>query len=73
MSDVIDEEWMLLDELHWKMCGFPRRIVSQCYQVWRRMRMQGISSPGMHSREGQEMAERPAPIGFTGDFMRHGQ
>jgi uncharacterized protein len=51
VSDVIDEEWMLLDEDYWKMYGFPAGSSPNVTEMWRRMRMQGISSPGMRIRE----------------------
>jgi hypothetical protein len=56
-SDVIDEEWMIVDEEFWKLYGypegFPGGISSQQAQeiLRRRRRMQEISSPGMSSRE----------------------
>ena len=74
VSDVIDEEWMLLDEDYWKMYGFPAGSSPNVTELWRRMRMQGDFLAGhAQPREGQEIAGAPAPIGFTGDFMRHGQ
>jgi hypothetical protein len=33
------------------MYGFPAGSSPNVTEMWRRMRMQGISSPGMHSRE----------------------
>ncbi len=56
-SDVIDEEWMIVDEEFWKLYGYPEGlpggISSQQAQeiLRRRRRMQEISSPGMSSRE----------------------
>jgi hypothetical protein len=56
-SDVIDEEWMIVDEEFWKLYGYPEGvpggISSQQAQeiIQRRRRMHEISSPGMSSRE----------------------
>ena len=56
-SDVVDENWMIVDEEFWKLYGYPEGvpggISSQQAQeiLRRRRRMQEISSPGMSSRE----------------------
>ncbi len=51
VSDVLDEEWMLLEEDFWKLYGFPGGSSPQLQEMWKRMRMHGITSPGMFSRE----------------------
>ena len=51
VSDVLDEEWMLLEEDFWKLYGFPGGSSPQLQEMWKRMRMHGITSPGMASRE----------------------
>jgi len=56
VSDQIDEEWMLVDEEFWRLYGFPGGIAGglssqEVREMWARMRMEGISSPGMVSRE----------------------
>ncbi len=51
VSDVLDEEWMLLEEDFWKLYGFPGGSSLQLQEMWKRMRMHGITSPGMFSRE----------------------
>jgi len=56
VSDVIDEEWMLVDEEFWKLYGYPegiRRGVSspEMQEMLRRRREMEITSPGMFSRE----------------------
>jgi hypothetical protein len=56
VSDVVDEEWMIVDEEFWKLYGyaegFPGGVSSQqAQEIVRRRRMQEISSPGMSSRE----------------------
>jgi hypothetical protein len=55
-SDVVDEEWMIVDEEFWKLYGYPEGFPGgvssqQVQEILRRRRMQEISSPGMHSRE----------------------
>ncbi len=52
ISDVVDEEWMLLDEEFWKLYGFPGGPSSPHLQEMIRMRrLQQVSSPGNFSRE----------------------
>jgi hypothetical protein len=51
VSDVLDEEWMLVEEDFWKMYGMPTGSSPQMQEMWKRMRMHGITSPGMFSRE----------------------
>lgn len=56
VSEVIDEEWMLVDEEFWKLYGYPegfRRGVSspEMQEMLKRRRMLEISSPGLFSRE----------------------
>ncbi len=51
VSDVLDEEWMLLEEDFWKLYGFPGGSSPQLQEMWKRMRMHGITSPGMFTRE----------------------
>ncbi len=56
VSDVIDEEWMLVDEEFWKLYGYPegfRRGVSspEMQEMVRRRRILEITSPGLFSRE----------------------
>ncbi len=57
VSDVIDEEWMLVDEEFWKLYGYPEgfRVGSspgmQEREMMRRRRLQEITSPGLFSRE----------------------
>ncbi len=56
VADVIDEEWMLVDEEFWKLYGYPegfRGGVSspELLEMMRRRRMQDITSPGMFPRE----------------------
>jgi hypothetical protein len=56
VSDVIDEEWMLVDEEFWKLYGYPegfKRGVSspEMQEMLRRRREMEITSPGMFSRE----------------------
>ena len=47
VSDVVDEEWMLVDEEFWKLYGFPGGPSSPHLQEMMRIRrMQQISSPG---------------------------
>ena len=56
VSDVVDEEWMVVDEEFWKLYGYPEGFPGgissqQAHEIVRRRRMQEISSPGMASRE----------------------
>jgi hypothetical protein len=56
VSDVVDEEWMVVDEEFWKLYGYPEGFPGgvssqQAQEVVRRRRMREISSPGMSSRE----------------------
>jgi len=56
VSDVVDEEWMVVDEEFWKLYGFhegfPGGVSSQqAREIMKRRHMQEISSPGMSSRE----------------------
>jgi len=56
ISDVIDEEWMLVDEEFWKLYGYPegfRRGVSspEMQEMLRRRRELEITSPGLFSRD----------------------
>lgn len=53
VSDVLDEEWMLVEEDFWKLYGMagPGGSSPQLQELWKRMRMHGITSPGMFSRE----------------------
>ncbi len=56
VSDVVDEEWMLVDEEFWKLYGYPEGFPGgissqQVQEIVRRRRIQEISSPGMSSRE----------------------
>jgi hypothetical protein len=56
VSDVIDEEWMLVDEEFWKLYGYPEGFkvgVSspELQEMMRRRRLQEITSPGLFSRE----------------------
>jgi hypothetical protein len=55
-SDVVDEEWMVVDEEFWKLYGYPEGFPGgvssqQVLEIVRRRRMREISSPGMSSRE----------------------
>ena len=55
-SDVVDEEWMVVDEEFWKLYGYPEGFPGgvssqQIQEIVRRRRMREISSPGMSSRE----------------------
>jgi uncharacterized protein len=59
VSDVIDEEWMLVDEEFWKLYGYAEGVhsgsspgISEKEMMRRRrlrMQAQAISSPGMFS------------------------
>ncbi|HTF99979.1 MAG TPA: DUF4912 domain-containing protein [Nitrospirota bacterium] len=57
VSDVIDEEWMLVDEEFWKLYGYPdgmRGVSSPGMresEILRRKRTQEITSPGLFSSE----------------------
>jgi len=56
VTDVIDEEWMMVDEEFWKLYGYPEGFPGgissqQVQEMVRRRRIQEISSPGMSSRE----------------------
>jgi hypothetical protein len=56
VSEVIDEEWMLVDEEFWKLYGYPegfRRGVSspEMQEMVRRRRILEMTSPGLFSRE----------------------
>jgi hypothetical protein len=56
VSDVIDEEWMLVDEEFWKLYGYPegfRKGISspEMQEMLKRRREQEITSPGLFSRE----------------------
>jgi hypothetical protein len=52
VSDVLDEEWMLVDEEFWKLYGFPGGPSSpQIQEMIKRRRMQQITSPGTFARE----------------------
>jgi hypothetical protein len=56
VSDVVDEEWMVVDEEFWKLYGFPEGFPGgvssqQAQEILKRRRMQEISSPGMSSRQ----------------------
>jgi uncharacterized protein len=55
VSDVIDEEWMLVDEEFWKLYGYPdglRGVSSpEMQEAMRRRRLQEVTSPGLFSRE----------------------
>jgi len=51
VSDVVDEEWMLLDEEFMKLYGVPSGPSSpQLQEMVKRRRMLEITSPGMFSR-----------------------
>lgn len=51
VSDVVDEEWMMVDEEFWKLYGFPGGLSSpQMQEMWRRRRLQEMFSPGFSSR-----------------------
>ncbi len=51
VSEAVDEEWMLVDEEFWKLYGFPGGLSSPHVQeMWKRRRMQEISSPGLYGR-----------------------
>jgi hypothetical protein len=51
VSDVLDEEWMLVDEEFWKLYGFPGGPSSpQIQEMIKRRRMQQVTSPGTFAR-----------------------
>jgi hypothetical protein len=55
-SDVIDEEWMLVDEEFWKLYGYPAGFKGgasspELQEMMRRRREQELTSPGLFSRE----------------------
>jgi hypothetical protein len=51
VSDVVDEEWMLVDESFWKLYGFPGGPSSpQLQEMMRIRRSQQVTSPGTFSR-----------------------
>jgi uncharacterized protein len=51
VSDVLDEEWMLVDEEFWKLYGFPGGPSSpQMQEMIKRRRMQQVTSPGTFAR-----------------------
>ncbi len=56
VSDVIDEEWMLVDEEFWMLYGYPegsRQGISsaEMQEMLKRRRQMEISSPGLFSRD----------------------
>ncbi len=56
VSDVIDEEWLLVDEEFWKLYGYPEGFKGgvsspELQEMMRRRRLQEISSPGLFSRD----------------------
>ncbi len=52
VSDVVDEEWMLVDEAFWKLYGFPGGPSSpQLQEMMKQRRMQQITSPGTFARQ----------------------
>jgi hypothetical protein len=56
VSDVIDEEWMLVDEEFWKLYGYPagfRQGISspEMQEMLKRRRELEITSPGLFSRD----------------------
>lgn len=56
VSDVIDEEWMLVDEEFWKLYGYPegfRRGVSspEMQEMLKKRREMEVTSPGLFSRD----------------------
>ena len=63
VSDVIDEEWMLVDEEFWKLYGYPEGLRGglsspQMQEMVRRRRLLEISSPGLFSRERQKRKQK---------------
>ncbi len=62
-SDVIDEEWMLVDEEFWKLYGYPEGLRGglsspQMQEMVRRRRLLEITSPGLFSRERQKRKQK---------------
>jgi hypothetical protein len=52
VSEVLDEEWMLVDEEFWKLYGLPGGPSSpQIREMIKRRRMQQVTSPGTFARE----------------------
>ena len=56
VSEVIDEEWMLVDEEFWKLYGYPEGMRAglsspEMQEMVRRRRLLEITSPGLFSRE----------------------
>jgi hypothetical protein len=52
VSDVLDQEWMLLDEEFWKLYGAPGGLSSpEVQEMWRRRFLREVTSPGLFSRE----------------------
>jgi hypothetical protein len=54
-SDVVDEEWMVVDEEFWKLYGYPEGFPGgvssqQAQEILKRRRLQEVSSPGVSSR-----------------------
>lgn len=63
VSDVIDEEWMLVDEEFWKLYGYPEGMRGslsspQMQEMVRRRRLLEVTSPGLFSRERQKRKQR---------------
>ncbi len=63
VSDVIDEEWMLVDEEFWKLYGYPEGMRGglsspQMLELARRRRLLEISSPGLFPREKQKRKQK---------------
>jgi uncharacterized protein len=62
-SDVIDEEWMLVDEEFWKLYGYPEGMRGglsspEMQEMVRRRRLLEVTSPGLFSRERQKRKQR---------------
>jgi hypothetical protein len=62
-SDVIDEEWMLVDEEFWKLYGYPDGLRGglsspQMLKLARRRRLLEISSPGLFSLEKRKQRQK---------------
>ncbi len=50
VSDVVDEEWMVVDEEFWRLYGGPSGLSSpEMHEMLRRRRMLEITSPGLFS------------------------
>jgi hypothetical protein len=54
VSDVVDEQWMVVDEEFWKLYGYPEGFPGgvssqQAREIVRRRNRQAISSPGLSS------------------------